>query len=227
MEINTALILCAGYGKRLNPITLSKPKPLIKINDVTLLNNTLNLIKLLGVKNILINTFYLAEQIDEYVAKSNLNLKVIKDGNKILDTGGGILNLIKNSDQNDFFVFNPDTLWDESYVNEIQNMKKIYFKNSLKNILLVVEKSNSFDQRLNGDFSLENNILRKSSNKNFIFTGCQILNRSIFKNNKLENFSINKIWEEMIIKNQLYGYRRNGKFTHLTDIEIYNKLTKI
>ena len=56
MEINTALILCAGYGKRLNPITLSKPKPLIKINDVTLLNNTLNLIKLLGVKNILINT---------------------------------------------------------------------------------------------------------------------------------------------------------------------------
>jgi len=227
MDINTALILCAGYGKRLNPITLSKPKPLIKINDVTLLNNTLNLIKLLGVKNILINTFYLAEQIDEYVAKSNLNLKVIKDGNKILDTGGGILNLIKNSDQNDFFVFNPDTLWDESYVNEIQNMKKIYFKNSLKNILLVVEKSNSFDQRLNGDFSLENNILRKSSNKNFIFTGCQILNRSIFKNNKLENFSINKIWEEMIIKNQLYGYRRNGKFTHLTDIEIYNKLTKI
>ena len=227
MDINTALILCAGYGKRLNPITLSKPKPLIKINDVTLLNNTLNLIKLLGVKNILINTFYLAEQIDEYVAKSNLNLKVIKDGNKILDTGGGILNLIKNSDQNDFFVFNPDTLWDESYVNEIQNMKKIYFKNSLKNILLVVEKSNSFDQRLNGDFSLENNILRKSSNKNFIFTGCQILNRSIFKNNKLENFSINKIWEEMIIKNQLYGHRRNGKFTHLTDIEIYNKLTKI
>ena len=227
MEINTALILCAGYGKRLNPITLSKPKPLIKINDVTLLNNTLNLIKLLGVKNILINTFYLAEQIDEYVAKSNLNLKVIKDGNKILDTGGGILNLIKNSDQNNFFVFNPDTLWDESYVNEIQNMKKIYFKNSLKNILLVVEKSNSFDQRLNGDFSLENNILRKSSNKNFIFTGCQILNRSIFKNNKLKNFSINKIWEEMIIKNQLYGYRRNGKFTHLTDIEIYNKLTKI
>ena len=227
MEINTALILCAGYGKRLNPITLSKPKPLIKINDVTLLNNTLNLIKLLGVKNILINTFYLAEQIDEYVAKSNLNLKVIKDGNKILDTGGGILNLIKNSDQNDFFVFNPDTLWDESYVNEIQNMKKIYFKNSLKNILLVVEKSNSFDQRLNGDFSLENNILRKSSNKNFIFTGCQILNKSIFENYKVEPFSMNKIWNEMISKNQLYGFRSDRKFTHLSDIEIYRKLTKI
>ncbi len=64
MEINTALILCAGYGKRLNPITLNKPKPLIEINEKTLLQNTLNLITSLNVKNILINSFYLSEQIE-------------------------------------------------------------------------------------------------------------------------------------------------------------------
>ena len=114
MEINTALILCAGYGKRLNPITLSKPKPLIEINKITLLQNTLNLINSLGVENILINSFYLSEQIEKYVATSTQNLKIIKDGDKILDTGGGILNLICNSNQNDFLVFNPDTIWDKS-----------------------------------------------------------------------------------------------------------------
>ena len=65
MEINTALILCAGYGKRLNPITLKKPKPLIEINKSTLLQKTLDLIDTLGVKNILINTFYLSEQIEK------------------------------------------------------------------------------------------------------------------------------------------------------------------
>ena len=97
MEINTALILCAGYGKRLNPITLSKPKPLIEINNTTLLKNTLNLVISLGVKNILINSFYLREKIEEYVANLNLNLNIISDGNKILDTGGGILNLNNNS----------------------------------------------------------------------------------------------------------------------------------
>ena len=59
MEINTALVLCAGYGKRLNPITLNKPKPLIEINQTTLLKNTISLINSLGIKNILINTFYL------------------------------------------------------------------------------------------------------------------------------------------------------------------------
>ena len=227
MEINTALILCAGYGKRLNPITLSKPKPLIEINNTTLLQNTLNLVTSLGVKNILINSFYLSKQIEEYVANLSLNLKVISDGDKILDTGGGILNLINHSKQNDFLVFNPDTLWNESYITEIQNMKKFYFENNVRNILLVAEKSKSFDQRMNGDFFLKNNILNKSFDKNCIFTGCQILNKSVFENYKVETFSMNQIWDEMISKNQLYGCKSEGKFTHLTDIEIYNKLTKI
>ena len=226
MEINTALILCAGYGKRLNPITLNKPKPLIEINEKTLLQNTLNLITSLNVKNILINSFYLSEQIENYVKIHNLNLKVIKDGNKILDTGGGIFNLIDNSNQNDFLVFNPDTIWNDSYILEIQSMEKFYFEKKVKNILLVTEKSNSFDQRMKGDFSLENNILNKTSDKNFIFTGCQILNKSIFDNYKIETFSVNTIWDEMILKNKLYGYESKVKFTHLTDIEIYRKLTK-
>jgi len=227
MEINTALILCAGYGKRLNPITLNKPKPLIEINKISLLENTLSLINSLGIKNILINSFYLSEQIENYVDNLSFNLKVIKDGSKILDTGGGILNLIDNSSQDNFLILNPDTIWNKSYLNEIQKMEKFYFENKIKNILLVVEKSRSFDNRMQGDFSLENNILSKANNKNFIFTGCQILNKSIFENYKIEKFSINKIWDEMILKNKLYGYVSEKNFTHLTDIEIYEKLIKI
>ena len=227
MEIKTALILCAGYGKRLNPITLNKPKPLIEINKTSLLQNTLNLINSLGIKNILINSFYLSEQIEKYVHNLNLNLTVIKDGNKILDTGGGILNLIENSNQNDFLIFNPDTIWNEGYLNEIQNMEKFYFENKIKNILLVVEKSKSFDHRMQGDFSIENNILSRVIDTNFIFTGCQILNKGIFENYKIEKFSINKIWDEMILNKKLYGYISEENFVHLTDIQIYKKLTKI
>jgi len=229
MEINTALILCAGYGKRLNPITLEKPKPLIEINQITLLENTINLIKSLGIKNILINSFYLSDQIERYINNLNLNLKfkVINDGEEILDTGGGILNLINSSDENDFIVFNPDTIWNKAYVDQIENMKQFYFNNKVKNILLVVNRSKSFDQRLNGDFSMKNNILSKTGDKNFIFTGCQIINKSIFDNHKVEKFSINLIWQEMILKKNLRGFESNEKFTHLTDIEIYKKLTKI
>ena len=227
MEINTALILCAGYGKRLNPITLNKPKPLIEINKISLLENTLSLINSLGIKNILINSFYLSEQIENYVDNLNFNLKIIKDGKNILDTGGGILNLIENSNQNDFLIFNPDTIWNEGYINEIQNMEKFYFENKIKNILLVVEKSRSFDHRMQGDFSIENNILSRVIDTNFIFTGCQILNKGIFENYKIEKFSINKIWDEMILNKKLYGYISEENFVHLTDIQIYKKLTKI
>ena len=228
MEINTAIILCAGYGKRLNPITLSKPKPLIEINQITLLKNTINLINSLGIKNILINTFYLSDQIKDYVEKLNLNLglKIIHDGEIILDTGGGILNLLKNSDQENFVIFNPDTIWNENYLQEIENMKKFFFENNLKNILLIVEKSKSFDERMKGDFSLSNEKLLKNKENNFIYTGLQIINKSLFKNEKVMPFSVTKIWDEAIKNKMLYGFESKQKFIHLTDLEIYNKLVK-
>ena len=69
MKINTALILCAGFGRRLNPITLETPKPLLKIYNLTLLEHSINLIKLIGIKKILINSFYLKEQINEFIKK--------------------------------------------------------------------------------------------------------------------------------------------------------------
>ena len=72
MRINTALILCAGFGKRLNPITLKTPKPLLKINDINMLERCINLIKYLGVQKILINTFYLKERFLEYLNKKKI-----------------------------------------------------------------------------------------------------------------------------------------------------------
>ena len=76
MNINTALILCAGYGKRLNPLTLKTPKPLLKLNDLTLLENTINLIIKLNIKKIKLNTYYLQDQIKEFVEKKNFKIEI-------------------------------------------------------------------------------------------------------------------------------------------------------
>ena len=86
MKINTALILCAGYGKRLNPLTLSEPKPLLKINEITLLENCINLIDSLGIKKIIINTFYLKDKIEDFIRIKNFNLdiRIINDGTATL-----------------------------------------------------------------------------------------------------------------------------------------------
>jgi len=150
MRINTALILCAGFGKRLNPITLKTPKPLLKIKGATLLDHCINLIVDLNLKKVLINSFHLKEQIHKFVKNHNYNIeiKVIDDGDRILDTGGGVLNLINNSNDEDFLIFNPDTLWKKEYLKEISQMIDIYFNEKLKNILLLVNKDLSFDEKL-------------------------------------------------------------------------------
>jgi MurNAc alpha-1-phosphate uridylyltransferase len=228
MKINTALILCAGYGKRLNPITLKIPKPLIEINEITLLENSIKFLEKLEIENIKINTYYLHNQIQNFILnyKSNSKIDILNDGNEILDTGGGILNLINRSEENDFIVLNPDTVWGDNYLETTINMMNYYFQKKVKNLLMIVNKENSFDERMKGDFSLSNERLLKNKKNNFIYTGLQIINKSLFKNEKVMPFSVTKIWDEAIKNKMLYGFESKQKFIHITDLEIYNKLVK-
>ena len=225
MKIDTALILCAGFGKRLNPITINTPKPLLIIKNLTLLDHCINLIVKLNIKKVLINSFYLKEQINEFVRNHNYNIeiKVIEDGENILDTGGGILNLIDKSNDDNFLIFNPDTIWNNDYANEINHMINLYFNQNLKNILLLVKKDLSFDKSLLGDFDLENNLINQND-KRYIYTGCQILNKSIFENKKITNFSITKIWSNLIKQKRLIGFESKQKFYHTTNLDIFKKL---
>jgi MurNAc alpha-1-phosphate uridylyltransferase len=226
MKINTALILCAGYGKRLNPITLDVPKPLLEINNVTMLEKCIQLIKDLGIKKILINTFYLKDHFPKFLKDKNfdINIEIIEDGKEILDTGGGILNLINHSNENDFIIFNPDTLWTKKHLIEIEEMEEFYFSKNLNNILLLVNKNLSFDKNLKGDFNLENNLIDKELDKNYVYTGCQILSKKLFLNETIKKFSISKIWHELIDSRDLYGYESKQNFYHLTNLEIFKKL---
>ena len=226
MRINTALILCAGFGKRLNPITLNTPKPLLEIKDVSMLERCINLIKKLGIQKILINTFYLKDQFSVFLKSKNFNMdiKIIEDGEYILDTGGGIQNMIKDSNENDFIIFNPDTIWSNNYKDEILKMEKMYFSEKLENILLLANRKLSFDEKLKGDFNLKNNLINKEAEKELIYIGCQIINKKLFVRNKIENYSILEIWNKLLYQKKLYGFESRQDFYHLTDLDIFNKL---
>ena len=226
MITNTAIILCAGLGKRLNPLTLTTPKPLLELKNITILERCIDLIVELGARKILLNTFHLENKIFEFIKnkKFPIDIQIIQDGEKILDTGGGILNMIKNSDENDFIIFNPDTLWNKEYISEIQRMINFYFLNNLNNILLLTNKKKSFDTSLKGDFNLTNNLIKKDDKNDFIYIGCQILNKSLFKKYEICNFSISEIWNELLKKNELNGFESVNKFYHLTNLETFKRL---
>ena len=226
MRINTALILCAGFGKRLNPLTLDTPKPLIKLNNITVLETCINLIESLGIQQIILNTFYLKDQIHNFINYKKFKSKIIivEDGESILDTGGGINNMMKHTNEDNILIFNPDTIWKKDYYKEIIEMENIYFSEKLKNILLLVKKELSFDKNLNGDFDLKNNLIIKNNNRKFIYTGCQIMNKKILSDHNDKNFSITSVWNDLIEKKKLYGFETNNDFYHLTDLETFKKL---
>ena len=227
MKIKTALILCAGYGKRLNPLTLQTPKPLLKFRKSSMLDHTIKFIENLGIKKIKINTFHLEKKIFDFVSShpSKKNIEVISDGKEILGTGGGILNLINYSDEDNFLVFNPDTYWNSNYSQIVNQMCEMYFKREMENCLLIVDKEKSYDLRLNGDFGMNENTLYKE-NKNYIYTGCQIINKKLFNGFPKKFFSISEIWNKKLNQKDLYGENSKEEFIHLTDLEIYNKLLK-
>ena len=226
MKINTAFILCAGFGKRLNPLTLDTPKPLIKLNNITVLETCINLIESLGIQQIIINTFYLRDQIHSFInnKKFRSKISIVEDGDKILDTGGGINNMMKHTSEENVLIFNPDTIWKKNYTNEIIEMEKLYFSKQLKNILLLVKKELSFDKNLGGDFDLIDNLIIKNNDRKFIYTGCQIVNKKLLSDYKDKNFSISNVWNDLIKKKELYGFETTKEFYHLTDLETFKKL---
>ena len=218
--------MCAGFGKRLRPLTNKVPKPLLKINNKSLLENTIELLFKLNINKIFLNSHHLSQQIQKFVFEKKLSkkIKVFEEKRKILGTGGGILNIIKSSKDKNYLILNPDTVWTKKHLTEIIKMKNLYFSKKVSNILLVVKKKRSFDKRLNGDFSMKKNILTNNSKKEYIFTGCQIINRNLFNNLKKKIFPISIIWSKLLNDKSLYGYESKIKFKHVTDFKIYKKL---
>ena len=227
-KIEVAVILGAGFGKRLSPITNEIPKPLVEIGNETILEKTIKLVKKLNLKKILINTHYKRDQLKNFIEKKNfdIDIELFEEVPEILNTGGGILNMIMKNKNKYFLAFNPDTLWNENYIDEILEMENQFFNSNSKNILLVVNKDKSFDQNLIGDFNLEANKLNKTKPLNFIYTGCQILEKKIFKKFNNKSFPMSEVWNDLLSRNELMGFESKVNFKHVTNYDIYNKLLK-
>ena len=228
MNIKHAMVLAAGLGRRMKPITLKTPKPLLEINNISLLERAINLLINHGVEEISINLHHLPDKIQSFISKKKFNVKIriSNEADLLLDTGGGVLKGTENFGNNPFIVINPDTIWSKNYLEELKKLESIYFKNK-KPVLLLVNKKLSVDQSFNGDFNLNDGIISKEDDNQFIFTGLQITNRSFLTGEKTKVFSMNKIWNVLIKSRNLHGLASNQRFFHINTLDIYKKILSL
>ena len=226
--IKHGMILAAGIGKRMQPLTLKTPKPLLEINNNSLIERAINLLIDYGVQEISINVHYLPEQIETYISKKNFDAKIYISNEKdlLLDTGGGVKEATTQFKDSPFFVINPDTLWNKKYLEEVKKLEEIFYKNN-KPSLLIVNKKLSLDTSFAGDFNLINETISKDKENQFIFTGLHITSRNFLTIEKSKVFSMNKIWDDLIKKNDLYGMESKNRFYHLNTFEMYNLISNL
>ena len=228
MKIKHGMVLAAGLGKRMQPLTLNKPKPLLEINNISLLERAINLLINCGVQEISINVHYLPDQIKSFINKKKFNAQInISDETELLlDTGGGVFAGTNNFNDNPFFVINPDTLWSKVYIEEAKKLEEIYFENS-KPSLLLVDKTLSLHTSFAGDFNLKERLVFKGKANQFIFTGLHVTKRSFLNSKKSKVFSMNKVWSDLIKDKNLCGLESKQKFYHLNTFEMYNKISSL
>ena len=130
MNIKHAMILAAGLGRRMQPITIETPKPLLEINNTSLLERAINLLINHGVEEISINLHHLPDKIQSFISKKKFNVKIriSNEADLLLDTGGGVLKGTENFGNNPFIVINPDTIWSKNYLEELKNLSQFILK---------------------------------------------------------------------------------------------------
>jgi len=221
------MILAAGLGTRMENLTKEIPKPLLKINNSTLLTNTINFFENLGCNKFIINTHYLHESLIDYInlKHSKKNIYLIYEP-QILDTGGGVKNSIKYFDSKNFLVTNADIYWDESNINDVNNFINIIYQFESYYLLLSNQKNTIGIESLHGDFVIHNDHVRRwvEGDPIIFFSGLQILNPKIFENFESNKFSMNKIWDKLILENQLKAKIMKSKLFHIGDKKTFNKI---
>ncbi|MDC0498060.1 sugar phosphate nucleotidyltransferase [Alphaproteobacteria bacterium] len=220
------MILAAGYGKRMHNLTQSIPKPLLKINNKELLRHNIDFFINLGCDKIIINTHYLHDKIklciDDHYSDKNITLSYEPT---LLNTGGGIKNALSFLENKNFIVTNSDILWNEKNNQDVLNFINNYQEIETCKLLLAADNNFEGLKKFEGDFAYNDNLItRWKINEPYLYyTGLQIINPIVFNLIEEDSFSLNKLWDLLIARDNLQGEICTSKITHIGDIRAFNQ----
>jgi len=215
-----AMILAAGLGTRMRPITDTTPKPLIEVHGKAMLDHALDALTRSGVEEVVINVHYLADQIEEHVrARTDLSIHISDERDQLLDSGGGIAKALPLLGNDPFYLLNADSFWIEGFKPNLIRMAEVWNTREMDILLLLSSMATAVGFGSRGDFTMgaDGRLERRVENTiaPFAYAGAAILAPSIFNNAPDGAFSLNKQFDEALEKERLFGLRLEGLWLHV------------
>jgi len=230
-NVKSAIILAAGFGKRMRHLTHEVPKPLINFKGKPLIQYSIDFLESLNVQEIVINVHYKSDQIKEFVRSlNNSKIKISDESSEILDTGGGVKKAMGLINGTKSIVINSDVLWNEEQASSLKEMDSMFDQNSCDSLLCLSPLKNTKGYKGEGDFVfLNNNKIRRYQNNDqfpFVYCGAQIISIDSFIGFEEDIFSINKIWNRSISNDRLMGFKNNNDVFHIGSVETLDRFNE-
>jgi MurNAc alpha-1-phosphate uridylyltransferase len=215
-----AMVLAAGLGLRLRPITNNTPKPLVKVSGKALLDHTLDRLVAAGVQRAIVNTHYLAEQIEQHL-KNRIDIEIIisSEAENLLETGGGVKKALQYLGDEPFYICNADVLWLNGPTPALSCINERWDADEMDVLLMLHSTVEAYGYTGRGDFKIDSRgkLVRKLEREitPYLFTGVEIAHPRIFKNTPDGPFSLNIIYDKAIKAGRLYGVIHDGEWFHI------------
>jgi N-acetyl-alpha-D-muramate 1-phosphate uridylyltransferase len=212
----TAMVMAAGLGKRMRPLTTSRPKPLVEVAGKPLIDHALDRLAAAGVKRAIVNVHYLADLLEAHLKRSahGIDIVISDERDALLETGGGLIRALPLIDCDPFIAVNSDNLWIDGPVSAIGILAEQWDERRMDALLLMVPQARANCHSGRGDFYLDasGRIRRKAFGRiaPFVWTGIQILSRRLIVDPPAPSFSTNIFWDRAIAEGRAFGAVHQG-----------------
>lgn len=223
-EITSAMVLAAGLGRRMQPLTDTMPKPLVPLNGRALIDHVLDRISEAGILRTVVNVHYLADQIEKHVSRRRSPaIKISDERGVLLETGGGVVRALPLLGSQPFLIHNSDSVWIEPGVSNIARMITAWDGGVMDSLMLLAPRATSLGYEGRGDFGLgeDGRLTRRAAGSDaaYVFAGVSIAHPRLFEGEKEERFSLNVLWNRAIERGRLFGLLLDGTWMHVGTVQ--------
>ncbi len=216
--INSAMVMAAGLGTRMRPLTNDRPKPLVQVAGKALIDHSLDKLREVGIRDVVVNVHYLPDMVRAHLAArgKDLNIAISDESDLLLETGGGLIKALPLLAQDPFYCINSDNIWTEHENNSLKELARYWDAEKMDALLLVVPKSHAHNHGGAGDFFLssDSQLTRRNDEPHapFIYTGIQLISHRLLRDPPDGAFSTNVLWNRAISDRRLYGIVHKGNW---------------